>query len=369
MAQEGDRIVQRRRIGTQHRLVAERRKTRRAPLLQRHAGEGVEVVPRQVLVQRMRRVFGLDQHFARQRAAPGAPANLHELLEQALRRAKIRCVQRGIGADHPHQGELRKVVALGHHLRADQDVGTAVGDGRQQAFPLRAGARRVAVDAQHARLRKQLRQPRLDTLRTAAERPDVLVTAARAGGRDGAVAAAVVAAQAAVGQMHHQVGRTVRTAAHPAAGGAGQHRRVAPAVQEHQALLGTLQPCRDRRLQRRAQAFVELQPPGVDAAHRGHRRSHRALAQRERRIARVARMVPALQRRRGRAEHDRHAALACPPHRDIARRVAHAFLLLVGRVVLLIDQDQPQTRQRREHRQPRAEHNVGMAGERLHEAP
>jgi hypothetical protein len=155
---------------------------------------------------------------------------------------------------------LGKVVALGHHLGADQDVGLAGGDGVEQRLPLAARARRVTIDAQHARLRKELGQARLDTLGAAAEGLDVLVTAARAGVRNRTVAAAVMAAQAAIGEVHHQVGRAVRAAADPAAGRARQHRRVAAAVEKDQALLAALQALRDRDMQRRAQAFVELGP-------------------------------------------------------------------------------------------------------------
>jgi hypothetical protein len=49
------------------------------------------------------------------------------------------------------------------------------------------------------------------------------------------------------------------------------------------------------------------------------------------------------------------------PDGQVARRIARAFLLLERRVVLLVDDDQPQARQRRKHRQPRAQHQVGLA--------
>ena len=47
--------------------------------------------------------------------------------------------------------------------------------------------------------------------------------------------------------------------------------------------------------------------------------------------------------------------------RQVARRVARAFLLLVARVVLLVDHDQPQARQRGEHRHARAQHDARRA--------
>jgi hypothetical protein len=47
--------------------------------------------------------------------------------------------------------------------------------------------------------------------------------------------------------------------------------------------------------------------------------------------------------------------------RQVARRIARAFLLLEARVVLLVDDDQAQPRHRRKDRQPRAQHQVGAA--------
>ena len=49
------------------------------------------------------------------------------------------------------------------------------------------------------------------------------------------------------------------------------------------------------------------------------------------------------------------------PDREVARRITRAFLLLVRRVVLLVDDDQAEPRQRGEHREPGAEHEVGDA--------
>ena len=48
-----------------------------------------------------------------------------------------------------------------------------------------------------------------------------------------------------------------------------------------------------------------------------------------------------------------------PVDREVARRVARTLLLLVRRVVLLIDHDQPEPGQWRKHRQACAQHDVG----------
>jgi hypothetical protein len=49
---------------------------------------------------------------------------------------------------------------------------------------------------------------------------------------------------------------------------------------------------------------------------------------------------------------------------QVARRVARAFLLLEAGVVLLVDHDQPEPRQRGQHRQPRAQHDAAWPGAR-----
>ena len=51
-------------------------------------------------------------------------------------------------------------------------------------------------------------------------------------------------------------------------------------------------------------------------------------------------------------------------HREIARRIAKPFLLLVGGIVLLVDDDQAESRQRGEHRRTRADHDARLAAVR-----
>src|SRR6267378_537666 len=61
------------------------------------------------------------------------------------------------------------------------------------------------------------------------------------------------------------------------------------------------------------------------------------------------------------AEDSRAAGELRPVYRDVSRRVAQAFLLLERGVVLLVDHDQRQFRQRREHGEACAEHDAGAA--------
>ena len=69
--------------------------------------------------------MGLDQHAARLVAAPGAAGDLLDLLEAALGGAQVAARQAEIGVDHPDQGQVGEVIALGDQLGADDDVDLA----------------------------------------------------------------------------------------------------------------------------------------------------------------------------------------------------------------------------------------------------
>ncbi len=180
-----------------------------------------------------------------------------------------------------------------------------------------------------------------------------------------------MAAQRPVLLVEDAPGAAVRAAAQPAALAALQHRRVAAPVEEDEALLAArdalVQRGDDLRRERRrrragAQADGGLgQPAHVDQADRRPGRAADPLGQGEAPIAAQLRALPGLERRRRRAEDDEDALAPAAPDRQVARRVARAFLLLVRGVVLLVDDDDAEPRQRREHREARAEDEVGQA--------
>ena len=74
----------------------------------------------------------LDDRFARALAAPGAPRHLGQELKRALRRPKVGEAETDIRGHDADQRDARKVVALGDHLRADEDVDLARREARQQ---------------------------------------------------------------------------------------------------------------------------------------------------------------------------------------------------------------------------------------------
>ena len=55
-------------------------------------------------------------------AAPGAAGELRDQREGALLGAEVRKAQRGVGVEDDAEADVGKVVALGDHLRADQDA-------------------------------------------------------------------------------------------------------------------------------------------------------------------------------------------------------------------------------------------------------
>ena len=98
-------------------------------------------------------------------------------------------------------------------------------------------ARAVAIDAQNARGGKRARQRAFDALRALPQRQQILVAALRTRGRNAFLMAAMVAAQALVLEMQHELGRAAMAVRGPAATPANQHRRITAAVDENQALL------------------------------------------------------------------------------------------------------------------------------------
>ncbi len=284
--------------------------------------------------------------------------------------AEVVTEQRGIRGHHAHQRHALEVVPLGDHLRADQDVDGPLMHGVEQRFGAALAAGGVRIDARHACLREQRAEGLLDALRAAPQRRDIDIAAVRAMVRDARFVAAMVAAQPVLRLVEHQVRRAARTARQPAARIARQHRRVAAAVEEQQALLAAREAVGNGIEQRLGQPVADLparaalqgQVDQRDA--RQHRVGLRTLRQHQARGGALLGAPPGLQRRRGRPEHNRDAALLGPPQCQVARGIAQALLLLVGGVVLLVDEDQREVRQRGQHRQPRAEHDARFAAVR-----
>ncbi len=189
-------------------------------------------MPLQGAIQWMLREGGLHQHFARLVRPPGTARHLHQLRKQLFPGAEVATVQRAVGIQHPHQRQIREVVSLHQHLRADQNIHLVGANLRLHVRPSALALGAVPIDAQNARLRKTLLQHLFHALGAAAQWQQFGVTTVRAGRRHAAVRTAVVAAQAVLVKVQHHFPGAVAAAGQPATFATAQHRRIAPAVDE-----------------------------------------------------------------------------------------------------------------------------------------
>ncbi len=136
-------------------------------------------------------------------------------------------------------------------------------------------------------------------------------------------------------------------------------------VEQNQRLFLALEPLGDRARQRPAQhhivSGVRDLVAHVDHGDAGERTIEHALLHRHEGVLAIERVGVRLDGRRRRAEHDQRIRELAAHDRHVAAVIARHFILLVGGVVFLVDDDQPRVLQRREHRRPRADHHVDVA--------
>ena len=236
--------------------MRERRQAGGAPLGEQRRGEAVVIVRGQRAIERMRREIGLHDDLARQVRAAGAARDLEQQRGEPLRRAEIGAVERVVGAEHADQRQAREIVALGEHLRADEDVDVA---GVRPARARRRTRPCVCVLSRSMRAiraaGKRVRQRALEPLRAVPERQEIDVAALRARARQPLGVAAVMAAQLAVVAVDDEPRAAARAARLPAARRAQERRREAAAIDEDQRLLAAREARLDRGEQRRADAL------------------------------------------------------------------------------------------------------------------
>ena len=170
------------RLGAQQGLEQIRRQRRLRPLFQQGRGEMVVIVVDDGVIQRMARVARLDQHLTdaaafRLRGPPGPARHLHELGEQPFAGPVILRKQGRVRIQNADQRQLFEIVALGHHLRADQDIHFAAVHAVERFLRAALLARGIGIDAQNPRLGKQLLQALFQALRAASQRLQVDVAA------------------------------------------------------------------------------------------------------------------------------------------------------------------------------------------------
>ena len=228
----------------------------------------------------------------------------------------------------------------------------------------------IAGEHQDARVGKQLGRLLLQPLDAGPDRRErIRRLAFRALVRQRHREAAMMADEPPPEAMIDQPGVAVRAGEPMAAAAAERERRKAAAVEEQQRLLAALdrglhrfrEPRRDEAAARRALALQ------VDRLDAGQMLAAEALRQVQPLVAAAPRIDLGLDRRRRRRQHDRDAGDARAHHRHVAGVVAHAVLLLVGGVVLLIDDDQAEIGIGQEQRRARADRDRRLA--RRHRRP
>ena len=99
---------------------------------------------------------GLEHDRARIAAPPAAAGELGEQRERALLAAEVGPREALVGVDRGSQPEIAEVVALGHHLRADEHGGGLAGEALERRLEAPAALGGVGVEAQHGDVRQQL---------------------------------------------------------------------------------------------------------------------------------------------------------------------------------------------------------------------
>ena len=181
--------------------------------------------------------------------------------------------------------------------------------------------------------------------------------------------AAVMADEPPPEAVIDEPGVAIRAGKAIAAGAAERERRIAAPIEKQQRLLLAF----ERELDLLGEAGCDKPAARRTLAGEIDRLDHRQglaaepFGQCEPAIAPAARIHLGLHRGRRRGEHDRYLGDMGTHHRHVAGVVAHAVLLLVGRVVLLIDHDQAEIGERQKQRRARADDHARFAGR--HRAP
>jgi hypothetical protein len=155
------------------------------------------------------------------------------------------------------------------------------------------------------------------------------------------------------------IGAFEAMAAMPAQG----QRSIASAVEEEQGLLAPSQslfqlPDQPRRQPAPARRRVLGKVERLDLGQLG---DPVALGQLDLAIDTDFGHLPALDRRRGRGEHDRDPLQLGPHHRDVAGVILDSLLLLEAGLVRFVDDDQPEPGVGEEERGTGADHHFGIA--------
>ena len=357
--------------GGYHGDVAHRRTAERFAGFHLTLVEFFVILPRGGQNDRMQRAVRLYHGAAGVKSAACAPDHLRDERKRALTGAVVLCVQALVGIEHADQRDVLEIQSLCHHLRADEDVRLALAEPGEQALMRALGVHGVRIHAEHPRGREPLVQLLLQLLRAGrfGEQARAAALRAFAGYLDGS--AAVVAHRAAGNRMVGHRGRAGRALRHPAAHAAADHAAVAAPVEEQDSLFALFERADELAFQIRpddAAPSLAGQSAHIRDDDLGQSGAQKTLCERKDRVFSLFRAVIGFHRRRGRAEHEQRIRLGNAVLRHIAGMIARRLLRAVGRILLLVDDDNTEVFRGREHRRARTDDNAGAAGLDLFEA-
>src|ERR1700733_6815803 len=298
-------------------------------------------------------------------AAPGATGDLGEELEGAFGGAKIGAAEGEIGSYDSDERDALEIVALGDHLRADEDIDLTFRECAEHLLEFALGAEGVAVEAADAGGWELLAEVFVDALGAVADEVHVpgLAFPTLLGRADRI--AAIVAFKALAAFVVGEGGVAILALNHRAAAAAEHRPGIAAAIDEDHCLCFFLEAQRDRNAQglgnRRDSVLAQKILAQVDDADLGERAIFDARSELEELVFSCAGVVVGLKRRRRGAEEHGGVFKAPAINGGVAAVVARRFLLLVGGFLLLIDDDEAEIFERGEDGRARADDDAGFA--------
>ncbi len=286
-------------------------------------------------------------------------------MKRPLRRTEVGQVQCRVRVDHAHQSHPRKIESLGDHLRSQQDVHLSVAEGRERLVVSAVRLHRVGVHSQNAGSRKARGDLGLELLSPHAGVLNAAEFALGALTRRGRAIVAVMADGLLPLAMVRERQLAMRAAQHHATLRALDVRRVAAAIEQQDHLSAVAQSRVDRLVHlptdRPAAAAIVEFVAEIDRANHRHRPIENPPRHLDQPKFSLLGAIPAFQRRRSRAKHQRNLLRFGPPERDLAGMIARRRFLLEGGLMLLVEHDQPQVRRRGKNGAPRADDDLHLA--------
>ena len=299
--------------------------------------------------------------------AAGPARHLMQKLERAFARARVCAMSKAQIAVHDaDESEIGEVMALGHDLRADDDIDLMRFDLVDDGPHFRETGNEIGGQEREAGLREAFGDFFRHALYARAASDHTVGRAALGAllgkrNREAAVMAIQALLEAVLDEPRGALGAFAAVPARAAQ----RQRGIAAPVEKQQRLLAFFQRLGHGLDEARGEppAFVGLLALEVDRRDVGHIGAGVAALENGMTIAARQCVDVAFDRGRGGGEHDRELAEIGAHHAHIARLIVYAVILLVALVVLFIDDDQAQFRVWQKQCRPRA-HDAAYLAER-----